>query len=201
MAGMFGDTSSVMTIGIFLALNNLCYVSLGATLGLVFEDIPLGMCMSTIISQTTLVAAGFYTHLPASVSWIRIISPVFWTYRGIIKTALRWTDTYSCVKGQSDVGSNQCYLEYNPGIDALKRRGINVATFNDERSDEVYVEAIMLCLLFLGLQFITFLIVSPIFKKRTKAIVDGTERTSRLEDTIQRIYRQSQYPKTARYSI
>ena len=156
MAGMFHHVSSVVIMGIFLALNNMCYVSLGGTLGILFDSIPLGMSMSTIVSQTTLVAAGFYTHLPLGVSWIRYVSPVFWTYRGIVKTALRWTDTYACVKGQSDIGSNQCYLEFSPGIDALKKRGINLATFNDSKSDEVYLEATMLCLLFLGLQIMMF---------------------------------------------
>jgi len=158
LAGMFSHLSSVAIIGIFLALNTLCYVMLGGALGSCFEFVPLGMSMSTIISQTTLVAAGFYTQLPLSLSWIRYISPVFWTYRGILKTALRWTDTYSCVKGQSDVGSNECYLEFSPGIDALKRRGINVATFNDQ-NDGVYLEGFMLCLLFLASQFFIFLSV------------------------------------------
>mmetsp|Transcript_11912 Transcript_11912/g.15047 ORF Transcript_11912/g.15047 Transcript_11912/m.15047 type:complete len:190 (+) Transcript_11912:1642-2211(+) len=169
MAGMFHYVSSIVTIGIFLAFNTISYVAIGGALGVFFDFVPLGMCMSTIVSQTTLVAAGFYTQLPFGVSWIRYISPVFWTYRGIVKTALRWSDTYSCVRGQSDVGTNQCYLEFSPGIDALKRRGINVATFNDSQSDEVYLEVIMLCLLFLALQVIIFL---------TSALTKGRRRSS-----------------------
>lgn len=165
MAGMFNHISAVFVMGIFLALNNICYVALGGALGLVFESIPLSMSLSTIVSQSTLVAAGFYNRLPLAVSWIRYISPVFWTYRGILKTMFHWTDTYSCVKGQSDVGSNQCYLEFNPGIDALKTRGINVASFNTSQSDGVFIEVGMLCLLFLALQIMIFLTIVMSMKK------------------------------------
>ena len=170
MAGLFQDISSILVMSAFLGLNTICYVAIGGVLGLSFARVPLGMCMSTIISQTTLIAAGFYTHLPPSVSWMRYLSPVFWTYRGILKTALRWSDTYSCVKGQaSDVGSNECYLEFSPGIDALKRRGINVATFNDHQSDNVYLEAIMLCLLFFALQQIMYFISVWSLRKKIKS--------------------------------
>lgn len=174
MAGMFQYVSSIFIMGVFFALNTICYVAIGGALGVLFDFIPLGMCMSTIVSQTSLVAAGFYTHLPLGVSWIRYISPVFWTYRGIIKTALRWSDTYSCVRGQSDIGTNQCYLEFSPGIDALKRRGINVATFNDSHSDDVYIEFIMLCLLFLGLQAVIFVTSISSNLKATRAKLQET---------------------------
>eukprot|EP00537_Pseudo-nitzschia_pungens_P012277 CAMPEP_0172386058 /NCGR_PEP_ID=MMETSP1061-20121228/3655_1 /TAXON_ID=37318 /ORGANISM="Pseudo-nitzschia pungens, Strain cf. pungens" /LENGTH=1062 /DNA_ID=CAMNT_0013115305 /DNA_START=282 /DNA_END=3470 /DNA_ORIENTATION=- len=156
LAGMFRHIFSVIIIGIFLALNTLCYVALGGALGVSFDFVPLGMSMSTIISQTTLVAAGFYTQLPLSLSWIRYLSPVFWTYRGILKTALRWSDTYTCVRGQTDVGTNECYLEFNPGIDALKRRGLNVASFNNKQHNGVAVELLALFVLFLALQLYTF---------------------------------------------
>jgi hypothetical protein len=120
LAGMFQFTSITLTIAVFLSLNTLCYISIGATLGAAFDFIPLGMSMATIISQSTLVAAGFYTKLPSALSWFRYVSPVFWTFRGVTKTALRWHDSYTCVKGQSDLGATQCYLEYFPGINALK---------------------------------------------------------------------------------
>ena len=115
------------------------------------------------------------THIPTCMNWIRYVSPVFWTYRGIVKTALRWTDTYSCFKGQSDVGSNECYLEFNPGIDALKRRGINVATFNDSQSDDVLLEFIVLCFLFIALQLFIFLSVS--MKRRLRKEVTTLDDT------------------------
>ena len=164
LAGMFQHVSAIMIIGIFLALNTICYVALGGALGVSCDFIPLGMSMSTIISQTSIVVAGFYTQLPSLMSWIRYVSPVFWTYRGVLKSSLRWSDTYSCVKGQSDIGSNECYLEFNPGIDALKRRGINVASFNDQNNG-VLLELFMLCILFLALQIYIFFLVA-ISKRR-----------------------------------
>jgi len=156
MAGMFGNIFTVLTIALLLALNNLCYVAIGSTIGVLFDSLPHGMIASTLVSQTSLIAAGFYTQLPTAMHLIRYISPVFWAYRGIIKMGLRWSDTYACSEGQSDVGVNQCYLEYSPGIDALKKRGINVATFNDAQSDEVHVEILMLCLLYAILQMLIF---------------------------------------------
>ena len=46
-------------------------------------------------------------------------------------------------------------------------KGINVATFNDERSREVYLEAIMLCSIFLELQVLISVSVSS-SKKNVK---------------------------------
>ena len=48
------------------------------------------------------------------------------------------------MKGQSDVGANECYVEYNLGIGLMKRRGINVATFNNPETNSVAFEAFML---------------------------------------------------------
>jgi hypothetical protein len=146
MAGIAGDVKVVFEIGALLALNNLCYISIGAVIGTVFTSVPLGMIASTIISQTSLVAAGFYTTLPPIIEYIRYVSPVFWTFKGILKASYHRSDTYKCFKGQSDVGVNQCFLEFNPGIDTLKTRGIDVS------SDKTFVEFLVLIFLFSGMQ-------------------------------------------------
>ena len=72
-AGVFGSLKIVVQIGLFLLLNNLCYISLGAVLGVYSKRVPQGMIASTIFSQTSLVAAGFYTKLPPALDWIRYI--------------------------------------------------------------------------------------------------------------------------------
>jgi hypothetical protein len=190
MAGMFGNIFTVLTIALFLALNNLCYVAIGSTLGVLFDSISHGMIASTLVSQTSLIAAGFYTELPAAIDLIRYISPVFWAYRGIVKMGLRWSDTYACFKGQSDVGVNQCYLEYSPGIDALKKRGINVATFNDAQSDEVHVEILMLCLLYAIFQVLIFaMCCHKVAVKKKVAVVINLARASigRLSVRVSRL--------------
>ena len=162
---MSQHASAVLIIGIFLGLNTICYVALGGALGVSFDFIPMGMSVSTLISQTSLVAAGFYTHLPTPISWIRYASPVFWTYRGVLKSALRWSDTYSCIKGQSDIGSNECYLEFNVVVDAMKRRGIIIASFNDQENG-ILLELLMLCILFMSLQFFIFLCVANAMRRK-----------------------------------
>jgi FtsP/CotA-like multicopper oxidase with cupredoxin domain len=166
MAGIAGDVTVVFKIGALLALNNLCYISIGAVLGTVCTSVPLGMIASTIISQTSLVAAGFYTTLPPVIEYIRYVSPVFWTFKGIVKASYHWSDTYKCTRGQSDVGVNQCFLEFNPGIDNLKTRGIEVATFNAISSDKTYIEFLVLVLLFSGMQL--FIIARTYAQRRQK---------------------------------
>ena len=181
MAGMFNKVSSIIAIGVCLSLNTVCYVSIGGALGLIFDFIPLAFCTSTIVSQTSLVAAGFYTEMMPGLSWIRYGSPVFWCFRGITKTALRWNDTFTCIKGQSEVGPNYCYLEFSPGIDALKRRGINVATFNDSSSDNIYLEIMMLVVLFLLLQncilFTCYFSQKRILKRESEPSLQDTDHS------------------------
>lgn len=157
LADMFGDISAVFIICIFLALNNSCYISLGAVFGTLMPTVPLGMIGATLFAQTTVICAGFFTELPVAVEWIRYISPIFWTFKGIVKTAYKHTDTYNCIKGQSVVGFNECFLEQYGAIDDYKNRGINVAIFGDPSSERVYVELFMLILIFSGLQIIKIL--------------------------------------------
>jgi len=93
LAGIIGDWKDVMTIAMFLCLSNICYISIGSCLGVLFPSIPYNMIISILISQTSLVAAGFYTTLPIYLSGIRYISPVFWTFSGIVKMSYTWSDT------------------------------------------------------------------------------------------------------------
>ena len=79
---VFGNFRVVVLVGLFLVLNNLCYISLGSMLGVYSRRVPQGMIASTIFSQTSLVAAGFYTKLPPALDWVRYISPFYWTFRG-----------------------------------------------------------------------------------------------------------------------
>ena len=106
--------------------------------------------------QTSVITAGFFTLLPSAVGWIRYISPIFYTFSGIVKTAYKASDTYKCVKGESAVGSNKCFLEQNIAIDNYKTRGINVAAFGDPTSDSIVVEVMMLLVLFFSMQLIIF---------------------------------------------
>ena len=76
LAGMFGRVDACFGIAFFLMMNNLCYISLGGLLGLLSRNVSLGMIVSAIVSQTSLLAAGFYTTLPPGVQIIRMISPV-----------------------------------------------------------------------------------------------------------------------------
>lgn len=107
MAGMFGRIDSCLKISLFLMMNNLCYVSIGSFLGAITSNVSIGMIVSTLVSQTSLLAAGFYTTLPPVINLLRYISPVTYTYTGILKSTFRSIDTYKCRSGgQSDVGVN-----------------------------------------------------------------------------------------------
>lgn len=109
------------------------------------------LIVSTVISQTSLVAAGFYTTLPHVVNLVRYVSPVYWAFSGILKSTYRWNDTYQCISGDSVIGVNECFIEFHPGIDVIKRRGINVATYNDSTSNSTVLSSLMLVVLYLVL--------------------------------------------------
>eukprot|EP00578_Thalassiosira_sp_NH16_P003132 CAMPEP_0181131908 /NCGR_PEP_ID=MMETSP1071-20121207/30709_1 /TAXON_ID=35127 /ORGANISM="Thalassiosira sp., Strain NH16" /LENGTH=903 /DNA_ID=CAMNT_0023218199 /DNA_START=288 /DNA_END=2999 /DNA_ORIENTATION=- len=156
VAGLVGDTRSLCNISFLLASNNMCYLSLGAVLGM-FTSVPRGMIAATIFSQVSILAAGIFTELPESSRWLRSLSPFYWTVRGLLKSILTWTDTYDCVNGSSsDIGANQCFIEYDPLIEQYKRRGLQVAAYNDPMSDSVLTESIALAALCLGLHAIIF---------------------------------------------
>ena len=177
-------------VGLFLLLNNLSYISLGSVLGVYTKRVPMGMIASTIFSQISLVAAGFFNKLPPALDWIRYISPFYWSFRGILKSCFKWSDTLECFKGSSDVGANQCYLEFHPAIDQYKSRGINVATYNDSSSNTVYVEYLALVFLLLFMNSLIFLkawFVNKSFQGQSDSLV--TYSRSRIPFTRHALYR------------
>ena len=86
-------------------------------------------------------------------------------YIGVLVASSRLHNTddssFKCLKGQSDVGANDCYIEYNSGIDlrVMKQRGINVATSNDPHSTSIVREVLMLLLLYFMMNIIVLLVL------------------------------------------
>eukprot|EP00551_Chaetoceros_affinis_P006674 CAMPEP_0203670452 /NCGR_PEP_ID=MMETSP0090-20130426/6523_1 /ASSEMBLY_ACC=CAM_ASM_001088 /TAXON_ID=426623 /ORGANISM="Chaetoceros affinis, Strain CCMP159" /LENGTH=723 /DNA_ID=CAMNT_0050535313 /DNA_START=9 /DNA_END=2180 /DNA_ORIENTATION=+ len=157
LASMFGNVGTVLKIGFFLSLNNISYIALGGVFGTLMPTVSLGMIAATLFAQTTVICAGFFTQLPQYVRWFRYISPIFYTFRGIVKTAYNWNDTFKCNKGQSMFGPNECLLEESVAIDDYKQRGINVATYGDPSSSQTGLEIMMLFVLFGSFQAIMML--------------------------------------------
>ena len=177
LASMFGNIWTVFMIGIFLALNNMCYIALGAVFATVMPTVSLAMIGATLLAQTTVICAGFFTKLPVAVGWIRYISPIFYTFKGIVKLTYRWDDSYRCAKGQSAVGPNDCFLEESAAIDDYKQRGINVATFGDPSSSRVSKEMWSLILLFGAYQVLTALYQLWRLPKKHVKVEDEEEKT------------------------
>mmetsp|Transcript_3103 Transcript_3103/g.6319 ORF Transcript_3103/g.6319 Transcript_3103/m.6319 type:complete len:139 (+) Transcript_3103:1-417(+) len=116
------------------------------------------MSAATIVSQGSVVASGFFTSLPPSIDWVKYCSPFYWTMQGIFKSIFRWSDSLDCVSGSSSsVGSNQCFLEYDFIIDDLKKRGIYIASFNVDSSDNIFTAAIALVAITVFLHVVLFL--------------------------------------------
>ncbi|VEU38467.1 unnamed protein product [Pseudo-nitzschia multistriata] len=179
LASVVGDWTVVIKIGMLLCLNNAAYISLGSCLGVLFPSIPQGMIASTLFSQTSLVAAGFYTTLPVYLSWIRYSSPVFWTFSGIVKAAYTWSDTYKCIKGSNLAGNNRCFIETSPVIDDMKERGINAAVYGDAQSDNIWLQVCMLILLLFLLQTTIYITVNVRCSRRKKAKEEGIDDSER----------------------
>ena len=133
-------------------LNNACYIAISAMFGTLMSNISLGMIIATLFGQTSVICAGFFTELPKPVGWIRYISPIFYAFKAIVKSTYHWSDNYKCPKGVSVIGTNECFLEQSAAIDDYKQRGINVATFGYSNSSQIYLEVIVLLLLFISFQ-------------------------------------------------
>ncbi len=125
LAQVAGTISDVFLMGVILCLNLMCYVSIGSLLGTCVGSVAWGMIAADLFSQTTILCAGFYTTLPPFLSAFRYVSPVFYAFAGMVKISYRWSDTFDCRGGDSELGSNQCFLEFNGSIEDLKYRGIN----------------------------------------------------------------------------
>ena len=136
--------------------------------------VSLGMIGATLFGQTTVICAGFFTNLPVAVGWIRFISPIFYTFKGIVKSTYSWDDTYKCDKGQSMFGPNECLLEESAAIDDYKQRKINVATFGDPKSGQIGVEVIMLFILFGACQLFMLLYHIMMQCRNTNTVAPST---------------------------
>ncbi len=164
-ASIFGNIQVILNVCFLLALNNCCYIAIGAMFGTLMSTIHLAMIVSTLYGQTTVICAGFFTKLPKTIEFVRISSPIFHTFKGIAKLVYKWDDTYDCVKGQSAVGPTQCFLEQSGLIDDYKQRGINVATFGDPSSSQVSSEYFALIILFMIFQ--TIMVIYHLVKQKT----------------------------------
>jgi len=181
LAAMIGDLGKVFKIIAFLILNNMSYIAIGGVFGTIMPTVNLGMIGATLFAQTTVICAGFFTQLPPFVGWIRYISPIFYAFKGIVKTAYSWDDTYICPKGHSIVGANQCYLETSPIIDIYKERGINVATFGDPTSSRVYPEGMIMLIIIIFCQLLMLLFFKVVLIRNKRAdseILSDTESHS-----------------------
>ena len=165
LAGIAGSITTLIYAGMLLSLNAMCYIALGSLLGTAIKKIPIGMIAATILSQISMVCAGFYTTLPQSISYMRFISPVYYTFGGLLKEVYQWSDSFKCAWGDSEVGVTQCFLEFHVAIDRFKQRGINVATYNDPRSDKILPELIRLSIFYLVVQLLIAIILSINKKK------------------------------------
>lgn len=166
MGGIVGTVRSFLLVPTFLFLNLECYIALGCLLGVALKKAPWGMIMGTLISQATILCAGFYTTPPRLIEFLRYASPIYHAFKGILKVSFRWEDSYDCMGGDVNLGVNQCFLEFSASIDDLKLRGINVATYNDELSRTVWPEALSLVAIYTIYQ--TMIYISLLAWKRVK---------------------------------
>ena len=58
---------------------------------------------------------------------------------------------------------NSCFIEFHTSINNLKDRGINVATFGDDHSTQIWFECIVLVILYIAMQ--TFILGLSLFRQ------------------------------------
>lgn len=155
-AGLMGDIQSLLNISFLLASNNICYIFLGCLIGML-TNVPNAMIAATVFSQASILITGVFAELPASLEWTRYFSPFYWTVQGLLRSVYHGADNYDCVNGSSsEIGANQCFIEYDPLIEQYKRQGLHVALYNNPSSSSVLAESIVLVALGFGLHLLIF---------------------------------------------
>jgi len=197
-ASIFGNMNAVVQISLLLAMNNCCYIAIGAMCGTIMPSIHLAMIVSTLYAQMTVICAGFFTRIPRSIEPVRNISPIYHAFKGIVKLAYKWDDTYECIKGQSSAGPTQCFLEQSAVIDDYKERGINVATFGDRTSGQIYMEYVSLVALFIVFNMVVILyhlikIKKTSSKQDDEKCISYADSHAEFQRKLKRLHRQSMF--------
>ena len=73
------------------------------------------------------------------------------------------SDTFQCRWGSTLAGVNSCFIEFHTSINNLKDRGINVATFGDDHSTQIWLECTVLVTLYVAMQ--TFILGLSLFRQ------------------------------------
>ena len=129
---------------------------IGNIFGITTGNAARGMIIAALYAQSSTIAAGFYTTVPTWIKWIRYVCPVYYSFKGIVKVVYHWYDSFTCIRGDSAIGPNSCFLELHGFIDDLKQRGINVATYGDPASEYIYMEVFTLLGIFVGTVFFIY---------------------------------------------
>ena len=150
-------------------------------MGVLAPSISYGMISSTLFSQLSLVCAGFFVVLHPYIEWVRFVTPMYYTFGGMVKAAYIDSDNYVCVGGNSAIGANRCFVELAGSLNSLKKRGINVATTFDDTSNVVWPNILALVAFLLTLQLMIFLsVMFRVYTRPDTAAKDQVSQCYRL---------------------
>ncbi|GAV90795.1 ABC_tran domain-containing protein/ABC2_membrane domain-containing protein [Cephalotus follicularis] len=123
MAGLKPTAGNFFRTLFVLLFNVLVSQGLGLALGALVMDQRSATTLGSVIMLTFQLAGGYYVqHVPAFIAWIRYISVTHYTYKLLMGSQYKSSDTYPC-------GSGVCSFGDYPAIQKVGLDGQVVAVF------------------------------------------------------------------------
>ncbi|CAK7327579.1 unnamed protein product [Dovyalis caffra] len=104
MAGLKGTPGNFLHTLFVLLYSVLVSGGLGLAIGALVLNQKSATIMGSVIMLSFLLAGGYYvTHVPSFISWIKYISISQYTYKLLLGSQFKPSDTYSCADGAGGV--------------------------------------------------------------------------------------------------
>lgn len=125
LIGLDPPFSSYLMTGLLAALGAICGNSLGIFMSACIEDLNVAMAIvPNILLPFILVSGIFVAEIKAWVSWIKYISPIYYSFSGMIYVQFQGSDI-NCDTSTQDCSKDRAYTRLNffptfpSGVDAV----------------------------------------------------------------------------------
>lgn len=125
IVGFSPPFSDYLLMGTLGALGGLCGGAFGTLLAALFDDLTIALSLlPAIIMPLLLVSGVFVAQLKGWVKWLRYISPIYYTFAGMLDTQFS-NDFLNCDPATENCSGSRAFTELNytsvfpPGVDIV----------------------------------------------------------------------------------